>query len=312
VSGDEGTTFRAAVPAALTSIFSPKLMDGDRLRTDPALIGARGGGFALEKGVETWVTVRDGERKTHVSVNDADIDFPPSYESARVLRNKLGFSGTLSVQHKIAVPIGTGFGTSAAAALGILIAGSFALGKPITMTEAIRLTHEVELRCRTGLNSEAGMAAGGLVLVRHEGAPPNLIVDALPLPAGIHIVSVVAGQLKTEEVIGDMARMKAVERIGDSKLERIHEELTLENFLKQANEFAWEAGFVTQQVREIFSFMESRPIIGCAQNMLGNAAHAVVDSDFVPELVEELRERFPRYTVLDSRPVWGVCVERLP
>lgn len=239
-------------------------------------------------------------------MNSSITDFPPSIEAAEEMRRRLGLQGTIRIRHRIRAPIGTGFGTSAASAMGVILALSSIAGSGITLRGATRITHDVELRCRTGLNSEAGMMAGGLVLVLREGAPPRSMVDVIPLPPDVKLVAVVAGPLKTPEILGDLDRMKEVEKIGDKYLKKILEKPTPENFLTKAREFAYEAGFVTREVEEMFEAMGKLPLIGYAQNMLGKAAHALVKGSRLPEVEKRLTETFPEMRIVVSEIGYGV------
>ena len=299
----------AKIPAPLSSIFSPKIFKDGELREDPTETGAIGGGFALENGVETMIELDlDGEDSSSVLVNDSITYFPPSIEAAEYMRRALNLRGSVRIRHRMGVPIATGFGTSAASALGVILILSKLSGRGMTLLEACRITHEVELKCKTGLNSEAGILSGGLILVLREGAPPRLMIDSIPLPSEAGLVSVVAGVLETSEILGDVERLREVEEIGDRRMKEILKKPTPENFLEQARAFAWEAGFVTREVEEIFEVLRRLPTIGYAQNMLGKAAHALVEGKDLARVEAHLREVFPDYRIISSRIGYGVRI----
>jgi len=299
----------AKIPAPLSSIFSPKIFRDGELREDPIEIGAIGGGFALANGVETVVELDlDGEDSSSVLVNGSITHFPPSIEAAEYMRRVLNLKGSIRIKHRMGVPIATGFGTSAASALGVILILSKLSGRGMTLLEACKITHEIELRCKTGLNSEAGILSGGLILVLREGAPPRLMIDSIPLPSEAGLVSVVAGVLKTSEILGDVERLREVEEIGDRRMKEILKKPTPENFLEQARAFAWEAGFVTREVEEIFEVLRRLPTIGYAQNMLGKAAHALVEGKDLARVEAHLREVFPDYRVISSKIGYGVRI----
>ncbi|GBC69129.1 hypothetical protein HRbin01_00822 [archaeon HR01] len=289
-------------PAALSSIFSPKVLDGDKPRVNPDLLGACGGGFSITPGVETWVSILPEGDGVHVNVNDYYTSFPPTSTAARLVMKTLNLSGEAYIRHRVYVPIATGFGTSASAALSTILAISHAAGKPVTLNQAIRLTHYVELECRTGLNSEAGFGHAGLVLVRHEGAPPHSIVDEIPIPHDCRLVSVVAGPIETSKALAETEKIKHIEKVGDIYMEKILAEPTPENFLTHARRFAVEAGLADRAVMEIFEAMKDLPVIGYAQNMLGRAVHALVYEDYIQQVLEALRRRFTSYNIFVSNP----------
>ena len=299
----------AKIPAPLSSIFSPKIFRDGELREDPIEIGAIGGGFALANGVETIIELDlDGEDSSSVLVNDSITYFPPSIEAAEYMRRKLNLKGSIRIRHKMGVPIATGFGTSAASTLGVILILSKLSGRGMTLLEACRITHEIELKCKTGLNSEAGILSGGLILVLREGAPPKLMIDSIPLPSGAGLVAVVAGVLETTEILKDVEKLREIEEIGDRRMEKILERPIPENFLEQARAFAWETGFITREVEEVFEVLKRLPTIGYAQNMLGKAAHALVEGKDLARVESHLRETFPDYRIISSRIGYGVRI----
>ncbi len=299
------------VPAALSSIFSPKLLDGDEFRRDPDRIGACGGGFSITPGVDTWVRHQPDGEGIHINVNDVITDFPPSYVAAQHAIRMLGLQGEIYIKHRIHVPIATGFGTSAAAALGVILAISHLAGSPMTLNQAVRLVHYVELECKTGLNSEAGFGHNGLVLVRREGATPYSIVDEIPIPSESRIISIVAGPIKTSTALADIGSLKNIEKTGDKYLARILEEPTAESFFINAQRFAIETGLADKTVMEIFEAMKYMPVIGYAQNMLGRAVHALAYEENINYIVDFLRKKFPDYEVVVANPGASVSLQLL-
>ncbi|MCS7133760.1 MAG: hypothetical protein NZ921_03065 [Candidatus Caldarchaeum sp.] len=283
-------------PTPLSSIFSPKVLVGNSLRENPDTTGALGGGFSFFPGVETKVAIGEG-RGTRLTVNGELNSFPPSEKAVEVVRGLTGFDGFISVEHVIHVPIATGFGTSAAAALGVVMATSYLLDRPLTLREALKHTHRVEIACKTGLNSEAGLGKTGLVLVLREGSPENAVVDEIPLPSRVKIVSVVVDQIKTPEAIASVERLRQLEKIGDQYMEKILRNPTPENFLAQSRAFAAEAEFTDTSISEIFSVFETLPTVGYAQNMVGKAVHALVYEEDLEKVLENLKNKLPRHRI---------------
>lgn len=291
----------AYFPSPLSSIFSPKLKQPKNgVRMSLNNIGARGGGFSLTKGCETWVRIYPDEDGIEVLVNDAIVDFPPSVEAAKEMKKRYSIEGKIAISHRIHVPIGVGFGTSAASAAGVVMALSTITRNFITLKEAIRIVHSVELKCRTGLNSEVGLMTGGLVLVLREGAPPNCIVDSLPIPQYLKILSLVSGMMKTPDVLSDLSSIEELERVGDKFMRFITMRPSVENFLRYAREFAYEAGFVCEDVEEMFEVLRRLPVVGYAQNMLGKAVHALVHQNSLEFILKELMDYFPNNTIVAS------------
>ncbi|MCS6783608.1 MAG: hypothetical protein NZ581_00205 [Candidatus Caldarchaeum sp.] len=296
-------------PTPLSSIFSPKVLENGRLRENPDLIGALGGGFSFFPGVETIVEIGDG-RGSRFVVNGEVASFPPSQKALEIVRGLTGFEGFVSVEHVMHVPIATGFGTSAAAALGVIMSVSYLVGKPLTLREALKHTHRVEIACKTGLNSEAGLGRTGLVLVLREGSPQNAVVDEIPLPSGVKIVSVVVDQISTPEAIASVERLHQLEQIGDLYIDKILKNPTPENFLAQSRAFAEKAEFTDPTIQQIFAVLEKLPTIGYAQNMVGKAVHALVHREDLHKVLETLEKKLPQHRILVGETGSSIVLNR--
>ena len=108
---------RAFSPAGISSFFQicDREPDG-RSITDLERVGARGGGFGLEKGVLTQVDVtKSKKRDITVFINGRHA---PEAETTRtvvdMLLEKVDQTYSVEVKHRVEVPIGAGFGASAA------------------------------------------------------------------------------------------------------------------------------------------------------------------------------------------------------
>ena len=86
------------------------------------------------------------------------------------------------VNHKIEVPIGTGFGTSAGGALTAGLALKEALDLPLTHNQIGKIAHIAEIECQTGLGTVSSLTStGGCVLVVEPGAPGICQIDRIPI-----------------------------------------------------------------------------------------------------------------------------------
>jgi len=282
----------ACAPAPLSSIFSPKIR-GESIEE----IGAKGGGFTLADAVETRAEHHPGdEDQIHVYVNGVMSDHATSLRAAEVSRRILGLRGRIVLKHSVGVPIGAGLGTSASLALTTILALFRIASRGISLMSACRLVHEIEVRCGTGLNSEAGFLSSGLILVLEAGAPPRLKIDSIPLPRDSMLIVIAASPVEKQRILG-RGGLEEIEEIGDRKIGEILRNPTPENFLEKSREFALEAGLATERVQEIFEELGRLPVIGYAQNMIGEACHALALRRDAETIVKRLREIFPEYFV---------------
>ena len=160
-------TAKAFAPAAISSFFEIHDTEGNKPIVDLEKVGARGGGFGLQKGVLTQVTVEEA-KSSGLTVIINGKRAPEAKTTKMVIEtllNTLQKSYVVIVNHKIDVPIGTGFGTSAGGALTAGLALKEALDLPLTYNQIGKIAHVAEIQCRTGLGTVSSLTSiGGCVL----------------------------------------------------------------------------------------------------------------------------------------------------
>ncbi|KYH40623.1 MAG: hypothetical protein AYL32_010510 [Candidatus Bathyarchaeota archaeon B26-2] len=295
-------TSKAFSPAGISSFFQicDSEPDGTPI-TDPERIGSRGGGFALKRGVLTEVEVEESEeKKVEVFINGRSA---PEAETTRrvieMLLKKTDCHYRVKVSHKVDVPVGAGFGTSAAGALGTVMALSRALGTSLTFSQIGRLAHIAEVECRTGLGTVSGLLYGGCVLVKKPGVPDSGSIDRIPVPPGYYIVAGVFQPRMTREFL-EKADREIINRVGAETLIRILEEPSLENFMRRSREFAEKTGLVTERVVRLMDASQDAGALGAAQNMLGEAVHALVPRDRLEPVLEAFGKFLPDERIIVS------------
>ena len=110
---------KAFAPAGISSFFEicDTSADGNPI-ADSERVGARGGGFVVQKGVTTTVSVTGAETSSvRVFINGR---LAPEAETtasvAQVLLGRVSQTNEVIIKHAVDVPIGAGFGSSAAGA----------------------------------------------------------------------------------------------------------------------------------------------------------------------------------------------------
>ncbi len=125
------------------------------------------------------------------------------------------------VRHVIPVPVGSGFGTSGAGAIGVAIAGSEALGLGLTRLEACQLAHSAEVELRTGLGTVLGQFCGGLEVREKEGAPGVGTAFQIPLSGTHTVVALHNGPMLTSEFLSNPDYRKRINEIGGAYSDEI-------------------------------------------------------------------------------------------
>jgi pantoate kinase len=154
---------RAWAPGHLTGIFSPQ-PDA----RDPRARGSVGAGLVLEAGVVAAVHWNPGGPRRFQLSGNGSATFPISREVVNRLWSVR--EGSLSVRLHHDLPIGQGFGMSAAGALATALGVAAVLSVP--RSRAIQIAHLADLYGGGGLGGVAAILGGGLEVRRRPGVPP--------------------------------------------------------------------------------------------------------------------------------------------
>jgi pantoate kinase len=288
-------------PAGISSFFEicDRLPSGS-LIPDLERVGARGGGFGIQKGVTTEVAVSEA-KKNAVSVFINGKDFPEAETTRTVVHMLLAKTSqkyNVIVRHRVDVPISAGFGSSAAGALTTALALSKALGLNLTYNQLGRIAHVAEVKCKTGLGTVGPLMIGGCVVTVEPGAPGIALIDRIPITSDHVVVAGVFGAIPTKEVLSSNEKRLAINRWGRKTLDKILAEPSLENFLACCREFAEKTGFMTRRVRNLIKLAEDAGAIGAAQNMVGEAVHALTTYENVENVGQVFKKVLPEEKVL--------------
>jgi len=295
---------KAFSPAGVSSFFEicDRTADG-KMIADPERIGARGGGFALNKGVSTEVIVAEAEEKrVQVFING---EFCPEAETTKsvveMLTAKVSENYAVTVKHRVEVPIGAGFGSSAAGALGAALALSKVLALNLTYNQLGRVAHVAEVRCRTGLGTVGPLLFGGCGLTLEPGAPGYARLDRIPVSPDHRIIAGTFKPYPTKEMLASQEKREIINEWGQKTLQKILADPSLENFMGACKQFAVGTGFATERVQKLIELSEKAGAIGAAQNMLGEAVHALVTVDKMESVHEAFKKLLPEEKIIIAK-----------
>jgi pantoate kinase len=145
------------------------------------------------------------------------------------------------------------------------------------------------------------MMLGGCILTVEPGGPGIGIIDRIPIASGYSVVTGTFGPTPTKQVLSSHEKRREVNRWGKKTLDLILEEPSVENFLRRSWEFAEKTGFVTERVRRLVRLAEGAGVVGAAQNMVGEAVHAVVHEKDSESVVDAFKQELPEEKVLESK-----------
>jgi pantoate kinase len=292
---------RAFSPAGVSSFFEicDRTPEGT-LIADPEHVGARGGGFALDKGVTTNVTLAEAKRNNvDVFINESLCQEAETTKTVvATLLEDISKTYQVTVKHRVDVPIGAGFGTSAAGALGTALALSKALGLNFTYNQLGRIAHAAEVKCRTGLGTVGPLMYGGCGLTLEPGAPGIASLDQVPISPDYKMVAGTFRPYLTKEMLSSPDRREVINEWGQRTLKKILADPSLENFMRACKEFAFGTGLATERVQKLIEVAEKSGAVGATQNMLGEAVHALVIADRVEDVFGAFERFLPEEKII--------------
>ena len=298
-------TAKAFAPAAISSFFEIHDTENNVPIADLEKVGAIGGGFGLEKGVLTTVTAEEAE-KNSIDVFINSKHEPKAKTTIQVIETLLAKTAqeyAVTVEHRIEVPIGTGFGTSAGGALTAGLALKDALALPLTYNQIGKIAHVTEIQCKTGLGTVSSLTfSGGCVLVVEPGAPGICQIDRIPIsPDYVIVAGFFPSKILTKSLLSSPEKKREINHFGKKTLEAILAEPSLENFLDCCWGFSQKAGFVTENIRKLVASAKKAGAVGAAQNMIGEAVHAVVHEENADSVAEAFKQTLPSQQVIVSK-----------
>ena len=300
----------AFCPAGISSFFEVCNVDSSGTPlTNPARIGARGGGFAIPRGATSRAIVRKSAETTiKIKINSKPAPEAHTTRSAiEQLLKTQGITLDVAIDLKVACPIAAGFGTSAAGTLASCLAVSDAADIPVTLNELGRITHVADVVNHTGLGTAAALLTGGFVLVTEPGAPGIGLVDRLLFPEKHSIICAYIGPIPTSETLVKADVGMSVNASAKRTMDAVRQNSTLSTFLAESRKFGRETGFETTTVTRLISIMVSSGATGAAQNMIGEAVHGVASDRKVGRIMQSVKKAFPAAKVfavpIDNRGV---------
>ncbi|MCD6511563.1 MAG: GHMP kinase [Thaumarchaeota archaeon] len=201
--------------------------------------GSTGAGISLDLGVRTKVVVRPYHRdRFEVYINGRPDPAPTSTLVLRRYSRLFGRPIWAKVEHLTELPVGFGFGTSGAGALGLSLAMNEALGLSLSREEAGRIAHEAEIEAKTGLGTVVAEYQGGFELRLRPSAPGEGGIVKLPMERGYKLVVVPIAPMKTSRALSDRRLVERINGLGAELLKEFKRRPRVEEFMKLSSRFS--------------------------------------------------------------------------
>lgn len=320
------------VPSHITGFFS--IFDNE----NPLLKGSLGAGVLLDKGVITEID-RNADESFSIMINGKKDEYNEviilktiEFMDNELNNDKIQFNlDNILINQTIQVPIGCGFGSSAASAIGtaICINEYFELG--LSIEECGKYAHLAEVSLGTGLGDVIAELSKGIVLRTKVGAPGFGEVKSIvphektgfgvfePLKSDFYVITKTLGEISTASIIEDPKHKKLITQVGleigdefnekddgiviGSKFKNrfnvavnneFNEEETIKKFMKASLSFAKKTHLINDDLLKIVHELHGR-VLGSSMAMLGNTVFAIANEDQKLKLEAEYYNEFDFY-----------------
>ena len=214
----------AFCPAYITGLFT--IGEGD----------AAGAGFAIDAGLATSVSQKNSGATT-IRINGKPGRAPVSRAVLRRYEEVRGKGGALDIRHETRIPIGFGLGMSAAGALSLSLALNEALGAGMARGECVKIAHDADVECGTGLSGVDAAAIGGILARR------SVRDGVLKLPfeeRGLEIAFY--SPIRTASIIRSPGWKGKANAAGEKSLALLFREKSWDGFVEASRMFAANSG----------------------------------------------------------------------
>ncbi|MFX0149156.1 MAG: pantoate kinase [Candidatus Hodarchaeota archaeon] len=221
------------VAAHLTGIFEIRDSSDNLLEK-----GSRGAGLSINRGVRTTVH-RTEVQETEILFNGIKKSLPETLVTKCVIDLMLpnNQSSSLLVHHNFEVPVSSGYGASAAGALGtaFCINDLFNMGR--TELELFQVAHKAEVKTKSGLGDVIALYQGGIEIRSREGAPGVGKTMLINNNEGWKVATVNFGPLSTSEVLSNPHKRRLVNIAGSELVKKLLSRPTFSHFIQLAQIF---------------------------------------------------------------------------
>jgi pantoate kinase len=258
---------RAFAPAHVTGLFA--VHDED---ADPLGKGSRGAGWSLDQGATATVSRSD---RLAVRIGGQADPAPVT----RLGLERLAPGVPLDVDLRLDLPVGQGFGMSAAGTLAACLAAADLLGLEPEL--ALEAAHAAEVLSGTGLGDAVGSWFGSGEVRMKPGCPPRGWALRIEPTEGTRFLFLVLGRgIATPAIIRDAAWKRKTRELGDPAVDRIlaaGRGAAWDRILLESGSFSDALGLMPPEMRRLGGLLPE----GCrwGQSMLGTTMWVAGDGE---------------------------------
>lgn len=255
--------------------------------------GSKGAGVSLSRGVETVVKVRKVlKNSVQVRINDSasnSAEVSKHVVDAFLSRFKEMKDFEIIVEHHVEMPIGSGFGTSGAAALSLALALNDVFSLGMSKIEAAQLAHVAEVECKTGLGTVIAETFGGLEIRVKPGAPGIGEIKHVAVSKDHMVACVNFNSLSTKRFLTDENTREHINAFGGKLVDKLIEEPSVASFMKFSRQFAEQVGLITEEIRGVLDATDAANFV-CSIPVFGESVFSLIERKSLQELLKIFRK----------------------
>ncbi len=258
---------------------------------NPLLKGSRGAGVSIMRGVTTTVTIeRSSKTSYEIRVNgDIAKSAEVSEYIIKAFLHHIKEDYRVLVNHKVEVPVGSGFGSSGACALSLALALNEVFGLNLSRVEAAQLAHIAEVNCKTGLGTVIAENYGGLEIRVKPGAPGIGEIRHIPIGYDYVVACLSFGSIPTKKILSDNELRVRINKLGGKLVDELAVQPLPHNFMCFSRKFAEHLGLISGRVRNVLREADNK-CLPCSMTMVGESVFSLIKRDLVDELLKIFHE----------------------
>ena len=261
------------VAGHLTGIFEIKDSSENLLEK-----GSLGAGLSINRGVKTSVSYND-QPDVYIYFNNRKIDSAYTTVTSKVIELLIPPKERIHLQisQEFEVPLSTGFGASAAGALGCAFSINDYLQLDIPKIKLFHIAHQAEVLLKSGLGDIIGLFQGGLEIRTKEGAPGFGNTIAFVNDKDWKLATKSFGSLPTANILSDPNKRQLINTSGHKMIQELIENPIYSEFINLTKKFTHLAELMSPNLKKFISNVPEG--IDAAQIMLGDSLFLFYQED---------------------------------
>ena len=291
---------KAFSPGHITAIFSIKDTESENILEQ----GSIGTGFSISEGVSTEVDTLFSDKKSiKIFINEKLVDAPVTKFVADYFLHLIDEKLLIILKHWIKLPIGAGFGCSAAGALSASLALNEKLNLNLSKTKCGQIAHIAEVKNRTGLGDVISSFFGGFEIRIKPGAPGIGKIKQIPIKQDICVICATGGILETKKVLSDSSLRKKITVAGNEYLQEIinNEAIKISEIIHLAKKFSFKTSLMTSEIKKALQYLEKAGFGDSSMIMLGKSIFCLTEEKNSIEVHNILNKYLPSWSIFNTK-----------